>query len=386
QATNPAYRSEAAALDVVADHDDSDVRAAQELLTRVSAELEQGAGTVLLEYFAVGADLVLLVVRGGRAHALWLEGARTEIQRLVTLFRLNVTRSAGAVAKGSGVPQGLAANARGILQQMYAVLLRAARPLLEGAGRLIVVPHGAAHHVPFHALHNGERYLIEDYEVSYTPCADLLGHFTARHALLARQHQPELRALVLSYSHGGSLKHVEREGQWVADALRGELLAEDRASIAALAARAGETDVMHLATHGTFDPEEPMFSSLHLHDGRLSTLDVFNLELHCSLVTLSACETALGVSGAGDELMGLSRAFLYAGAPSLVLSLWMVEDQSTAALMREFYSALRRGRGKAAALREAQRALLTNEVATDIDVSGPFFWAPFQLIGHAGTL
>jgi CHAT domain-containing protein len=192
--------------------------------------------------------------------------------------------------------------------------------------------------------------------------------------------------LVLSCSNGGALSHVAREGAWVAEALGGELLAEDLASIATFTARAGACDVMHVAAHGAFDPEEPMFSSLELADGRLSTLDVFNLELRCSLVTLSACETALGVSGAGDELMGLSRAFLYAGTPSLVLSLWMVEDQSTAVLMREFYKALRRGRGKAAALREAQLALLRNDVESVTDVSGPFFWAPFQLIGHAGTL
>jgi tetratricopeptide (TPR) repeat protein len=386
QANNPAYRSEAAALHVGADPDENDARAAEELVARVSAALEDDAGTALLEYFAVGADLVLLIVRDGRTEALYLEGACTEIQRLVTLFRLNVTRSAGAVARGSGVPQALAGNARGILQQMYAVLLRAARPHIEGAGRLIVVPHGAVHHLPFHALNDGEHYLIEDYEVSYTPCADLLGHFTARHSLLSQHNRSASRALVLSCSHGGSLKHVEREGRWVAEALGGELLAEERASIATLVALAGESQVVHLATHGAFDPEEPMFSSLHLHDGRLSTLDIFNLELRCSLVTLSACETALGVSGAGDELMGLSRAFLYAGAPSLVLSLWMVEDQSTAALMRAFYSALRRGSGKAAALREAQLALLRHEVATDMDAGGPFFWAPFQLIGHAGSL
>jgi CHAT domain-containing protein len=290
------------------------------------------------------------------------------------------------VASGAGVPDALTRNAVGILSRLYDVLMRPALRQLAGVTRLVVVPHGATHHVPFHALHDGARYLIEDFEVSYSPCADLLDHFSARHRLLPDASLLDRQALVVSYSHAGRLPHVDMEGRWVAEALGGRLFSEHEASIAALSAAAGSQNVLHIAAHGSFNPEEPMFSSLQLYDGLLSTLDVFDLELNCSLVTLSACETALGVTGAGDELMGLSRAFLFAGTPSLVLSLWMVEDQATAALMREFYRALRHGGTKAAALRQAQLSLLNSKGDMEKDISGPFFWAPFQLIGHAGPL
>jgi CHAT domain-containing protein len=108
--------------------------------------------------------------------------------------------------------------------------------------------------------------------------------------------------------------------------------------------------------------------------------DVFNLDLRGALVTLSACETGRGVVAAGDELIGLSRGFLYAGVATLVQSLWRVEDASTAHLMERFYQALCAGRPKGAALRAAQLALLARYP------DHPYCWAPFQLIGHWGPL
>jgi CHAT domain-containing protein len=166
----------------------------------------------------------------------------------------------------------------------------------------------------------------------------------------------------------------------VVERLEGRLLEEVDATSQALHTLAGQCDVLHVAAHATFRPLEPLFSALYLHDGPFSTLDIFDLDLHCSLAVLSACETALGVDGAGDELMGLSRAFLYAGAPSLLLTLWKVDDRSTSALMRVFYQALTRGVGRAAALREAQMELLQGAY------SAPFYWAPFQILGASGPL
>jgi CHAT domain-containing protein len=149
---------------------------------------------------------------------------------------------------------------------------------------------------------------------------------------------------------------------------------------------AGQFAVLHLATHGAFHPDEPLLSALDLSDGRITTLDVFELDLRCSLVTLSACETALGAEGAGDELMGLSRAFLYAGAPALVLSLWKVEDRSTSILMERFCQGLAAGIGIGSALRHAQLALLRHETALGDHAAAPYFWAPFQLIGDPGPI
>jgi CHAT domain-containing protein len=112
--------------------------------------------------------------------------------------------------------------------------------------------------------------------------------------------------------------------------------------------------------------------------------DVFNLELNASLVTLSACESGASAAGGGDELVGFSRAFLYAGAASLLMSLWRVEDQATAHLMDRFYQALLDDQRKAGALRQSQLALLRGNEG--YRYRHPYFWAPFVLIGHCGRV
>ncbi len=388
QASNPAYRGEAAALALVDGGDDTgDDEAAERWLGRVQAALGPDDDVALLEYTALGDDLVLFVVRTGHVHTVRLAGAAIEVRRLVPLLRLNVQRGAEAAGGSGRIPRALAANARGLLRRLHDVLLAPAASLLAGASRLVVVPHGPAHHVPFHALHDGRGYVIERLEVSYAPCAGLIEHFAARHQLVRRARGTRgCQALALACSDGGALPHVAAEGQAVVAAFGGLLLREEQATLGALRGRAGDCDVLHLAAHAHFRPDEPLFSALQLHDGQLSTLEVFDLELSCSLATLSACETALGTTGAGDELMGLSRAFLYAGAPSLLLSLWKVEDRSTALLMGVFYEALCKGVAKAPALRRAQLALLRGEVGDGPDYSAPFYWAPFQLIGHVGPV
>jgi CHAT domain-containing protein len=108
------------------------------------------------------------------------------------------------------------------------------------------------------------------------------------------------------------------------------------------------------------------------------------MELNASLVTLSACQTGISVVGGGDELVGFSRAFLYAGAASLLMSLWRVEDQATARLMDRFYRDLLDGQRKSAALRQAQVALLRGEEG--VRFRHPYFWAPFFLIGDRGPV
>src|SRR5439155_10065085 len=126
------------------------------------------------------------------------------------------------------------------------------------------------------------------------------------------------------------------------------------ATRAAVLSSASHHGVLHLAAHGEARLDNPTFGHLRLADGQLSMVDVFNLHLQGALVTLSACETGRSVVAGGDELIGLSRGFLYAGATTLVQSLWRVEDGSTACLMAHFYGALQDGRPKGAALREAQ--------------------------------
>jgi CHAT domain-containing protein len=133
---------------------------------------------------------------------------------------------------------------------------------------------------------------------------------------------------------------------------------------------------IHIAAHGIFRADNPMFSSLKLGETWLHLFDIFNLQLGAELTTLSACETGMSAVSEGDELLGLARGFLYAGTPSLVVSLWTVSDRSTAQLMRRFYEGLRDGLSKSRALREAI-------LDVKADFPHPYYWAPFILLGKS---
>jgi CHAT domain-containing protein len=152
-------------------------------------------------------------------------------------------------------------------------------------------------------------------------------------------------------------------------------LLDGAATIAALRAQAPSADVIHLACHGQFRPDNPLFASLHLGDDWLTVRDCYDLNLHCSLVTLSACETGVNAVAPGEELIGLARGFFAAGSPSLLISLWTVDDDATAQLMIAFYRAFLSGESPAAALRRAQMEMLEAH-------PHPFFWAPFVLVGR----
>jgi len=143
--------------------------------------------------------------------------------------------------------------------------------------------------------------------------------------------------------------------------------------------------IIHVATHGLLNAERPQFTGVVLSlvgnknsDGFLRTDEVFNLKLGGPLVMLSACETGLGKEKRGEGVMGLTRAFIYAGAPTVGVSLWSVADKSTADLMTDFYKRLLTANGTATstALREAQLSMIAGK-----KYSAPFYWAPFVLVG-----
>jgi CHAT domain-containing protein len=134
---------------------------------------------------------------------------------------------------------------------------------------------------------------------------------------------------------------------------------------------------LHVASHGYFRRDNPMFSFLKLADSHLNFYSLLDLKLNAELVTLSACHTGMNKVFPGDELQGLMRGFLHAGARSLVVSLWAVGDRSTADLMREMYSDICAGKSKSAALRRAQLAIKQ-------EYGHPYYWAPFVLMGDAG--
>jgi len=332
--------------------------------------------TLLIEYFSVRGALVVFLVSRHKIQAIRLPTPISRILQLTQLLGLNLR---AVMRSGDTQLPSLTQNAVGLLQQLYTLLVAPYAAHLEGYTHLRIVPHGSLHYLPFHAFHDGQRYLLEAYEVSYLTGADLL-RYCADNPTASKG--CAMGAVALGHSFGDRLPHTVAEAQRVAHLTGGQALVDRAATTGELRSLAGTCRILHFATHGDFRNDNPLFSGLALDDGWLTTLDVFHLRLNASLVTLSACQTGRHVIGGGDELLGLLRAFLYAGATSLVATLWSVEDHSTATLMERFYAQLMAGATKGAALRHAQLSYL----AEDQRHVHPFFWAPFFLVGHAGTL
>ncbi len=307
-------------------------------------------GSVLLEYAFHEGRGTVFVVADGKTSAVALPSAGAGLQRLLKGWQLHLATAARAVAYGEGV-DGLVRSGQALLGALYQALLAPVEPALVGRKALIVVPYGPLHAVPFQALHDGSRYLIERCEVVTSPSAALLRLCRAR-ADRARMAACPVDALVMANSGDGRLPQVLEEARAVAALFPGTLLTEQAATRESLASLGGRHAILHLAAHGEARLDNPTFAHLQLADGQLSTVDIFNMRLPGTLVVLSACETGRTAVAGVDELIGLSRGFLYAGATTLVQSLWRVADASTARLMVHFYRALRAGQPKGAALRE----------------------------------
>ncbi|WP_420643953.1 CHAT domain-containing protein [Candidatus Leptofilum sp.] len=332
---------------------------------------------LLLEYFSVRGQLVLFLVTQNAVEAFWLEGNMQQVQNLLQLFQLNIK----AVAKSNAAQIKLSVkNIQGILHKLYQILLEPIATKIANYEKLIVIPHGSLHYLPFHALYDGREYLIQSHELSYLPGSSMLGYSQS-----ATNNGNDHVITAVGSSYEGRLPHAVTEASNIAERWQGKAIIEKEASLKRVKQAAEQSTILHLATHGDFRPDSPLFSGLVLADGWLTTLDIFNLRLRASLVTLSACQTGRSVVGGGDELLGLMRAFLSAGAASLVSTLWAVEDSSTAVLMNLFYEAIANNHTKGTSLRLAQLHLLTNGDYPAM-YQHPYFWAPFFLVGNAGPL
>ena len=244
--------------------------------------------------------------------------------------------------------------------------------LLEQGDRLIVVPHGALHGLPFHAFHDGEGYLVDRYAITVAPSAAVL------HACRQVARPIGERALVVGIDDPG-LPMVRSEVEAIGRTWETATVALGaRATSRVLKRHVGAFDVLHLATHGVFRADNPSFSSIKLADAWLTVRDLAELARGAQLVTLSACETGVSGLAAGDEVLGLTRGLLGAGCSAVVASLWTVSDESTARLMERFYAGLRRGAAPAVALREAMLAIREQ-------YDHPYFWAPFMVVGDGLT-
>lgn len=334
----------------------------------------------LLEYLVSDSTSTVFVVTTDTVATLELDLGRRGLSNLVTFARRTTERPDGSPASSLW-----RTPLRRLAQYLIDPVERAG--FLEGRRGLVIVPHGELHFLPFGALilaGPAEGFLVERFELAYAPSASVWLRLGSR--ARARESGRVLALAPRTETLPGSREEAAAIGQIYGR--RATVLIGADASERALRSAAPAQSVLHLATYGILNKHNPLFSFVELastegDDGRLEVHEVFGLDLADPLVVLSACQTALA-SGAisdvppGDDWVGLVQAFLYAGARSVLASLWPVEDRATARLMARFYRSLAAGRSETRALIEAQRALLR-----DPATGHPFYWAGFILTGAA---
>lgn len=317
----------------------------------------------LVEYYYNAPDLIAFVLTAKGLSAVRLDGSG--LLDNVRQYRKHLE----------------SANSKGYLElsrQLYNQLVRPVTAQID-AGKLIVVAHGPLHYLPFNALHDGRGYLIERYSLRMLPSASVLKYLRAKPVAkpgdILAFGNPDLGnpKFDLAYAQAEAIAVTKNRPQ-------SKVLLRKAANEAAFRQYGGEFRYLHFATHGEFNADAPLKSALLLsrdaqNDGLLTVDKLYSLKLDADLVTLSACETGLGKIANGDDVVGLTRGFLYAGTSTIVASLWQVDDQATSYLMTRFYDNLKGG-DKREALRQAQ-------LDTRKKYAHPYYWAAFQLTGNA---
>lgn len=326
-------------------------------------------GTTLLETYTAGDDLWLLAVDADGLEAAHLPGRMPQVQALLEQFE------AGLAVLATTPPElwprlvpSLHVGAEADLRELYDALLAPLADRLEGASRLVIAPHDRLWSVPFAALHDGLEPLVETIEIGLVPSAEALVR------LHRRAPAPGEGGLAVAGDQR-RLPAVEHEIEAVCGQLKMRRLTGDEATRTAVLAALDRPRWLHYSGHAEFRPESPLFSSLHLAAGEhLTAADLLRRRLAADLVTLAACETGRHDGDSSVELVGLARAFLQAGARTVVATLWSAPDLATGRLMAACYREAQVLRQPAAALRRAQQVVRQETLH-------PFFWAGFAAIG-----
>ncbi|WP_233888767.1 CHAT domain-containing protein [Paraburkholderia flagellata] len=321
----------------------------------------------IVEFQSLPKEMIVWVVRSDGLKGVTLPVAQKDMALAVKDFRNAII---------NGRPQALTYGAR-----LGTLLID---PLgLRPEERLIIVPNGALHYMPFQALRTGQQYLIQQHPIALAPSASV--------AIQLVHRQQRVASDLVAFGNPRiapefDLPGAEAEVRGIAPLFtKKETLLKSAVTRTAFDDKAPTGRVVHVATHAEADTIDPLHSRILLApasqpaDGPDSLLaeDIYNLKFNeVALVTLSACETALGRIERGDEIMGFTRAFFYAGASALIVSMWPVADESTELTMHTFYASLTGGDEAIDAMRKAQLAVLANS-----KFSHPFYWAPFDLMG-----
>ncbi|MGE0090404.1 MAG: CHAT domain-containing protein [Bacteroidales bacterium] len=276
---------------------------------------------------------------------------------------------------------------------------------------LIIIPDQKLAYIPFEVLikensdenslkYNALPYLLFDNPISYSYSAKLYSDNNHRkkstgHKLIALapeyKNQETLNSITLQTRQQYReklfpLKGTKEEAIKIAQLLNGDTLLNENASEYNFKKLASDYDILHLAMHTILNDKDPMFSKMafsvnndSIEDGFLNTFEVYNLNLNCRMAVLSSCNTGSGLLNKGEGVMSLARGFIYAGCPSIIMTLWTVEDKSGVKLMVEFYRSLMKGNNKAKSLQKAKINFLEN---ADPLKSHPYYWSGYVAIGN----
>jgi CHAT domain-containing protein/Tfp pilus assembly protein PilF len=350
-----------------------------ELRSTDIAEVEElaealGPDRALLEYFVLNDSTYLLLIVGGELTTLQIPLGETELRETLSKWR-------------RGMPVD---DQPELADKLGSALLKPALEKLTGIEELVIVPHRSLHYLPFSALEVAGQPLIEKYRITRTPSAsawllgqkspDRNGAFAAA-ALgnvglnLSGDSTDEITRGSQYLPLPGTLEELEAVSSFFPDGTR---LVETGLTSESLRKACAESGTLHVATHGVLDPEAPIFSGLVTSDGLVTVSDILGWEKTPNLVVLSACDTALGDLGEGDDLVGLARAFQAGGTRCLVATLWSVSDESTSTWMTSFYDGLNKGLTVAEASADASRTMRRTHPS-------PYHWAPFVVLGDGNV-
>jgi len=323
-----------------------------------------GPGVALLTYYVTADEILCWTVGRERVDLTRTRLGRDTLGRMILTYRRMLQNLEPVEAHS---------------RELHQLLLAPVLPKLGNVQVLGIVPHGALHTLAFATLSDGESTLLDRYPLFQLPSASVFTFTLER-----RKAQRNTRVLAVGnpdlQDESLELPFAEREvGSLAWNYPNMTALTREKATKSWISEHIAEFGIIHLATHGEFDPVNPLFSALKLvsdkkeKDGDLDAAEIFDLRITADLIVLSACQTGLGKVSGGDEVQGMNQAFLYAGTHALISSLWRVSDISTAMLMKQFYREYQT-RPKAESLRRAMLHVKNR-------FPHPGYWGAFTLSG-----
>lgn len=344
----------------------------EELYSLVSVEPLDAANTrqlldmntTLVSYYVADKVLYIWAVNKDRVHLERIKINKEDVAGLVSSF------NAAIAAKDKKQMYALS-------EKVYETFLKPVIPFVTG-DRIGFIPHGSLFYLPFAAMSYKRQYLIDGFSIFYLPGAGVLKY------VMKKRPSSGLKVLAFGNPDLGNrqfdLPYAEAEVENIKKIIpQTDVYLRAEATKKKAREMLGNYDIAHFAVHGLFIEDAPMKSGLLLaagpqRDGRLTAEEIFKLQFKGRAIVMSACKTALGLSSTGTEIMGLNRAFLYAGSSSVVATLWNIEDKSTAVFMDIFYKNLKKNEDIADSLKKTQKEMIRRGYE-------PYDWAAFILTG-----